>query len=72
MVAFCHSCKHSLPYADVIIRNGQEEPTPGYVCPLCGELANEEEDADDSQNDNTPELDDDEFVIRDGQVETTQ
>lgn len=35
MVTFCYQCGTSLPAADVIIRNGEEQTAPDYECPAC-------------------------------------
>lgn len=42
MVAFCCKCNHSLPFADVHIIDGEEQPLAEYECPHCGEQAGEE------------------------------
>lgn len=71
MVAFCHECNQSLPYADTIIVDGREEPAPGFVCPSCEKQANR--DPDQNPNPSPSSRDDheplpDSFRIENGEI----
>ncbi len=67
MVAFCHECSQSLPFADLVISDGKEEPAPGYECPHCHQTANPEAPSGDENEDGTEgEIGPGEFVIKDG------
>ena len=38
MVTFCMRCGVSLPpFADSLIKDGKELPSPHFICPSCGE-----------------------------------
>jgi DNA-directed RNA polymerase subunit RPC12/RpoP len=69
MVTFCSKCGTSLPYADIIIRDGDESIANYYKCPECKQLANPpSEDAEERPD---FELDEDsEMVVRQGECAT--
>jgi len=67
MVAFCDECSQSLPFADLIISDGQEKPAPGYICPHCDNPANNQTSG--SGPDGEPDVSlPDELVVKDGEV----
>ncbi|MCK4908356.1 MAG: hypothetical protein KAS70_00525 [Planctomycetes bacterium] len=65
MVVFCVKCGVSLPNADVLIKNGQEKPSPYYRCPVCRNMTGE---TDITQTASDLSARDGDVVIRDGKV----
>lgn len=69
MVTFCSKCGTSLPYADIIIRDGSESIANYYKCPECNQLANPP--AEDAAENQEFELDEQfELVIKRGECAT--
>ncbi len=69
MVAFCSKCGTSLPYADLVVREGDEAIAHYYRCPECKQLANPpSEDAEEKQEFELSE--DSEMMIRQGESAT--
>ncbi len=72
MVAFCHECSQSLPFADLVISDGEEKAAPGYECPHCNQPANPESAGEETSPKEDREDLPDELVIKDGQLEQSQ